>query len=41
MTRPGIGNPGPGELQGALAFIVTQRLIDQLIIDPWTRQYEI
>ena len=26
----GVANPGPGELQGMLAFVVTQQVIDQL-----------
>ena len=25
--RPGVASPGPGELQGVLAFVVTQQLI--------------
>ena len=28
-AQPGVSNPGPEEPQGALAFIVTQQLIDQ------------
>ena len=30
LNIPGVADPGPGEPKGELAFVVTQRLIDQL-----------